>query len=1004
MTTDPSELRSRQVFGEAVERPHAERPSFLDRACDGDAGLRATVDELLAAHERAVELLLGSSDVDESEAPPGARVGRYALVRPLGEGGFGTVYLAEQRHPVRRAVALKVIKPGMDTRRVVARFEAERQALALMDHPHIAKVFDGGSTDGGRPYFVMELVEGSPVTDYCDAARLDVAARLRLFARVCLAVHHAHQKGVIHRDLKPSNILVAAVDGVAAPKVIDFGVARALRPPEGGGTLSADGHHVIGTPQYMSPEQARAAGDVDTRSDVYSLGALLYELLTGTTPLEADALRGLPPAEVERVLREAEPPRPSARVGALGARAGEVALCRASGPDRLARLLRGELDWVVMRCLEKDPARRYDSAAALAADVERHLAGEPVAAGPPTARYRIGKFVAHHKPLIATLATVAATLLLGAGLATWGMVRAERARRNEARERSTADAINRVLQDMLASVDPDHGPGREVLVRQVLDEAARKLDDGGLNDQPEVEAAVRGTLGRSYVALGDVARAEPQLRRALELHKRVDGDVHPDVASALYDLGTALQLKRDAESAAEIYRQSLEMYRRTLTANDPAVVRCLTNYGIVLGLKEDFRAAEAALREALDISRRVGDDAAAAKCVHCMAGVNMRKGENAAAAAQLREAVTMYTKALGPHHRQVAIAKGQLGTVLANLGDMAEAERLLREQIAMTTTLSGATHPHVVEAKRTLAEILGAMGRADEARRLREEAIPVEVEQLSRALGRDPDDYSTLRRRADDYAEMGRLGEALADFDRAIALQPQRPSLRAARASALARSGRFAEALADLSAALNMDADDHFRWYLSACLSAYLNRAEDHGNRSREMLRRFGPAARQEVAERTAKAALLLPGAVEPTEALRLADRAVETCTVEQYLPFFLITRGMAEYRAARYDVAVASLTAGRDRLVQWRVDESFHSVVATADYFLAMAHHRAGRDPEARDAFRRAEERVRSNVPAAGAAYLRGAVENWLICQTARREAEALLSAGPTGDNGKIR
>jgi serine/threonine protein kinase/tetratricopeptide (TPR) repeat protein len=946
MRVDDPDGTLRRLFGEAVERARAGGTSFPDATRFGDAALRDAVDELVLAHDRAVEMLVGEHSDDRAEdgaeAAAGERVGPYRLVRQIGEGGFGTVYLAEQRHPVRRAVAVKVIKPGMDTRRVIARFEAERQVLALMDHPHVARVLDAGSTEAGRPYFVMELVDGSPLTEYCDAARLDLRARLGLFERVCLAVHHAHQKGVIHRDLKPTNVLVTTVDDVPVPKVIDFGVARALHERPGGGTLFTEGQHVIGTPAYMSPEQAQGAGMVDTRGDIYSLGAVLYELLTGVTPFDAAALRDKPHAEVQRTLAEVEPPRPSDRAAAAAA-AGDVAVRRRVEAGRLPKLLRGELDWIVMKCLEKDPARRYETAGDLAADVRRHLGGEPVSAGPPAARYRLRKYVARHKPLIATLTTVAATLLVGTGLATWGMIRAERARRSEARERSTADAINLVLQDMLSSVDPDKGGGREVLVREVLDAAARKLDDGALRDQPEVEAAVRGTLGRSYVALGDVASAEPQLRSALELHRRVDGDVHADVAAALYDLGTALQLKRDASSAAEVYRQSVAMFRGLSSGDDPALLRCLTNYGIVLGMAEDFTAAEAALHEALDMSRRLRDDAAAAKCVHCLAGVNMRKGENAAAAAQLREALAGYRKTLGPHHRQTVLATGQLGVVLANLGELPEAERLMREHIAITTRLSGDTHPHVVETKRTLADVLGCMERGDEARQLRDEAIPVEIEQLSRAIGRDPNDYSTLRRRADDYAELGRIEEALADFDRVIALQPQRPSLRAARANALARNGRFAEALADLSAALDMDGDDHFRWYLSACLSAYLAGTEDHRSRAREMLRRFGPAARQEVAERTAKAAALLPGAVDPSEVVGLAGRALRTCTVEQYRPFFRMTNGIAEYRAARYDAAVESLTEGRDTLVRWRTDESFHSVVATADYFLAMAHHRGG-------------------------------------------------------------
>jgi serine/threonine protein kinase len=407
------------VFCEAVEIADADaRAAYLARVCGADAGLRQRVEALLAAHfqagsflDRPAEALAAfaacaagndPSDVQE----PGSVIGPYTLVEKVGEGGMGAVYVADQTAPVKRRVALKVIKPGMDTREVVARFETERQALALMDHPNIATVLDAGTTDWGRPYFVMELVRGLPITEYCDQARLPADLRLRLFAQLCRAVQHAHQKGVIHRDLKPSNVLVTLHDGEPVPKVIDFGVAKALGQQLTDKTLHTGITQMIGTPMYMSPEQAELSGlDVDTRADVYGLGVLLYELLTGTTPFDQETLLRAGFDEMRRKIREDEPPRPSQRVSTLDAAArSTVSARRGLDERRLSRLLRGDLDWVVMKALEKDRDRRYESAGAFAADVERYLAGRPVEARPPSAGYRLRKFALRNKAAVATVA------------------------------------------------------------------------------------------------------------------------------------------------------------------------------------------------------------------------------------------------------------------------------------------------------------------------------------------------------------------------------------------------------------------------------------------------------------------------------------------------------------------------------------------------------------------------------------------------------------------------
>ncbi len=431
-----------EIFADALELPPAERSAFLDRACADDPAQRARIEALLAGNAAAAHGFLDQPAVVRPELPEekiGDQIGAYILRRRLGEGGCGVVYLAEQTEPVRRNVALKIIKLGMDTREVIARFEAERQALAMMDHPGIARVFDAGATATGRPFFVMEFVDGLPITRFCDEHRLTTEQRLDLFARVCLAVQHAHQKGIIHRDVKPSNILVAMHDDVPMPKVIDFGIAKATQGRLAQHTLITQLDQMIGTPAYMSPEQVEARDlDIDTRSDVYSLGVLLYELLSGRPPYDPQSLLQAGVAEIRRIIREVDPPRPSTRLATLtDADRATIAQARNAAPVQLSSVLRGDLDWIVMRCLEKDRARRYGTAFELAEDVRRHLRRETVTARPPDAVYRARKFISRHRLATASAAAIAASLIAGTVVST---VQAQRARRAEAVARTERDA------------------------------------------------------------------------------------------------------------------------------------------------------------------------------------------------------------------------------------------------------------------------------------------------------------------------------------------------------------------------------------------------------------------------------------------------------------------------------------------------------------------------------------------------------------------------------------
>jgi serine/threonine protein kinase len=447
------------VFFAALEKKEAgERAAYLDKACNGDPDLRRCVEKLLAAQPRVGEFLQApaaglpaapkDATVDQAaDERPGTVLGPYKLLHDIGEGGMGTVWMAEQTEPVKRRVALKVIKPGMDSRQILARFEAERQALALMDHPNISKVLDAGATSGGRPYFVMELVKGQPITEFCDKNRLTTQERLELFICVCNAIQHAHHKGVIHRDIKPSNVLVALYDGKPVPKVIDFGVAKAVGDPLTDKTLFTRHGQVVGTFEYMSPEQATLDQlDIDTRSDVYALGVLLYELLTGTTPLDKERLRQAGFAEVLRLIREEEPPKPSTRLTSSPGLLATAAAHRKSDSQKLPRAVRGELDWIVMKALDKDRNRRFATANGLAADVERFLKGEPVQACPPTLGYRFSKYARKHKVALAAGSAIAAALLIGLALTSWQAVRATNA------ERDTTTALAKAAEDRDAAL------------------------------------------------------------------------------------------------------------------------------------------------------------------------------------------------------------------------------------------------------------------------------------------------------------------------------------------------------------------------------------------------------------------------------------------------------------------------------------------------------------------------------------------------------------------------
>jgi eukaryotic-like serine/threonine-protein kinase len=772
--------RSESIFAAAVALPSAAaRTAFLLTACAGDAVLQARIEALLRAHDRAGHLLdrpvPGGHNLTQAlptaEHPGTLIAGRYKLLEAIGEGGMGSVWVAEQSQPVKRKVALKLIKAGMDSKSVLARFEAERQALAVMDHPNIAKVLDGGLTEQGRPYFVMEYVKGIPITEYCDSRQLSVPERLQLFAQVCQAVQHAHQKGIIHRDLKPSNILVAPYDDKAVPKVIDFGLAKAMHQSLTENTLHTAHDMVLGTPLYMSPEQAQLNNiDIDTRSDVYSLGVLLYELLTGSTPLEKQRFKQAAWDEMRRMIREEDPPRPSLRLSSAETLPA-VAAGRHTEPERLTRLVRGELDWIVMKALEKDRTRRYETANGFAADVLRYLSGEPVLAAPPSASYRFQKFVRRNKGKVIASGLILLALLAGMAGTSWQWYRAEyslaaeaiqrkkaednertaeaaraeavaqqtRAQQQEAeakKQAEIAEAVAKFQTDMLAAVDPNQLPKDPVTkepmkdavtVVQALEAAVKVLDEGNLKDQPLVEANVRNTIGNTLKNLARYDDAEPNLRKSLEILSAVLPTGDPNIATGLNNLANLLQAQNKLAEAEPLYREALEIKRKAFPSGHPSIAAGLNNLASILRAQNKLPEAEPLLRDALEIRR----GAFPAEHPDIAEGLNnlavLLKDQNKLAEAEplLREALEILRAAHPAGHPQIATGLGNLAVLLLAQNKLAEAEPLLREALEIRRAAHPAEHPEIATGLNNLAKLLQDQNKLGEAEPLFREAFEI---------------------------------------------------------------------------------------------------------------------------------------------------------------------------------------------------------------------------------------------------------------------------------------
>ncbi|MCP3916431.1 MAG: serine/threonine protein kinase [bacterium] len=831
-------MDSEALFHAALAADDSE--AFLLQATD-DPAQRARVRALLAAHEDPSDFLEPVvTRPDFAAEAPGTMIGPYRILRLIGEGGFGAVYLAEQREPVRREVALKIIKLGMDTRRVIARFEAERQALALTDHPNVAKVLDAGATETGRPYFVMELVRGISIEKFCDAGELTLRERIELFLGVCRGVQHAHEKGLIHRDLKPSNVLVAMHGNVPLSKIIDFGIAKATHERLTDHTLSTERGQFLGTPVYMSPEQASPDGrSIDTRSDVYSLGALLYELLTGTPPFDSKRLREVGLAELQRILSQVDPPAPSVVV-ADGTRP-DAALARSLDKDAWSSLLRGDLDWIVMKALDKDPSRRYASADALAGDLRRHLAHEAIDARPPSRRYRAAKFIRRNRIAVLAASGVTTALLVGISVAVFGFLRA----RDEANGFRRASEF---FRDLIASSDPNLageidwsvdgllGRAREALgedhatVAVVLGEHARQLHrSGSLDDAlPFYEAALRlsqdtygvGSLhaavleGQIGLLLGDLDRAEEavlRLRNALAIESALPGQPGPLLCDARSELAGLLRADENYSEAARLLRQSVEIRERTTPNEKARISRELVELRDVQTLDGNIFGATIVAAELVAFYRTASPSNALIAREQIRNGIWMStflsRGQ---AKGQLRAGLEAWRTSGLPKRADFLNGLAALEAIVARSGDdPAESETLLVEWIEIAREVLGPNALDLARKLSRLGETLELTGRSAQA-------IPHVVEAIAiqkRAVGAEVEDpFATQLERlvrttvTNKETSTDELRVARNGLEVLLGAEPERADLFRLQATLRLRLGQPQEALFSIGTAAQLRA------------------------------------------------------------------------------------------------------------------------------------------------------------------------------------------------------
>ena len=762
MNSEPQSARD--VFLQAIENVAPEKWSaYLEFVCRDDKALREKVERLLEAHQAtsfmagpagAVAFPNAESASSANEGQVGSYVGAYHLIKQIGEGGMGVVYVAQQSEPISRKVALKVIKPGMDSKQVVARFEAERQALALMNHPNIAKVLDAGATESGRPFFVMEFVEGDHITEFCDKHQLSTRERLKLFATVCHTVQHAHQKGVIHRDLKPSNVLVEMIDtsnlndNAPVPRIIDFGVAKAIGFSLGNLSVDTELGQFVGTPMYMSPEQTDQFGvDVDTRSDVYSLGVLLYEILTGTTPFELGTLQKGGFLEFQRVIREVEPIPPSARVSTLEAgKLSTVSEHRKADHRRLSQLLRGELDWIVLKALEKDRARRYESASQFAADIQRYLDDQPVLACPPSTMYRLKKIGRRHKGAIFASTLVMLALAIGIIGLAWGLIEANQGRslaelrekeaEKSGREARAAEKQAReseldtkafsqfLVNDILSAARPEGlrgGLGVDVTVRQALEAAEAKICEAFV-DRPRAEAVARHDLGVTFRLLGERQKAEAQLRRALDLRRNSLGLDHKETLGSQNSLAVLLSALGNEMEAMQLHEQIVKLSKANSSwEDDPdSVIYTINLATTYLKIGEKERAISL-FEEVHQFLMRNSPEVPSDSLLQAKANLGrayIGVGKNDEGIALLEESFNACEKNAGRNNPDTLAHMVSLAAGYQEIGNWEEAMRLTKEAFDSREIVLGANHPDTLSTQFGLGVIYFSARQFTEALRI----------------------------------------------------------------------------------------------------------------------------------------------------------------------------------------------------------------------------------------------------------------------------------------------
>lgn len=1030
-----TQLTEAEIFKVAREiaAPHA-RAAYLQQACGDDAALRERVIALLRIAEEEQSFLehpaaaLAPTILPAAiSEKPGDVIGPYKLMEQIGEGGFGLVFVAEQHQPVRRKVALKVIKPGMDTREVVARFEAERQALAMMDHPHIATVLDAGTTDSGRPYFVMELVRGVPITEYCDANHLTPRERLQLFISVCQAVQHAHQKGVIHRDLKPGNILVAPHDGIPMVKVIDFGVAKALGQQLTERTVYTRFAQMIGTPLYMSPEQAEInALDVDTRSDVYALGVLLYELLTGTTPFDRTRLHKAAFDEIRRIIREEEPLRPSTRISTLGLTLPDISAKRKTDPGRLSAEVRGELDWIVMKCLEKDRTRRYDTANGLARDIQHYLADEPVEACPPSAAYRLKKFTRKHRGLLTTAAAFATLLVVGVVASTWLAAWAVRSQHSARYAQLQAEAA--LDGERVARQEAEAARTKAEWFSKRLSVATQIANEGA-------DYYYRNNRAAALERFAKAAAIEPDLNTIYFYRKMVYTELGLwELAEADYDQLFRLASRAHPQTCYE--HALLEWYTGNQEGYQGACQEILRQYGSSANRNDQRHVLRACLLapelvgDPADFARRAEEMAAndPAPWNSYTAGVaHLRAGNLEQAIARLREALATGGRSPGGVHRlnylplatalhragqtpeaQAALAQGEqaidgwisamlngpVGLLPLDWWDWLECRLLYREAKILITGAPPADDPRLQKIhERALAAITyGDAFTSMEATRghVAQHQWEQAAASFLTALDQLPNEITFWSPARPLCEEIARQPEV---FARLIELRPRDARLWFARGHNFVREREWVKANADLSRTMDFGKWDRSVIAMMIELAAVSLLAGDESAYTaycEKVVRDYGQSDDPFAASAAARVCTLSPkGAADWSIPIRCADTAIQSAP---RVPWYVYSAGAAHYRAGQNEEAVQFLKRSLESHPRWKGRGQNYVM-------LALACQKLGRLDEARSWLTQTRNWLdemrqtlgKEDFDVSASPY----VTDWLSGEVLFREAEALLANG---------